>query len=60
MQYLKKIDLRKGKNNGWMDRRMDGESDLGGVQVSGVLHGFGIVAIVSILDDWIKQFSEHL
>lgn len=34
--------------------------DLGGVQVGGVRHGFGVVAVVPVLDDWVKEVGEHL
>lgn len=33
---------------------------LGGIQVSGMLHGPWVIAIVSVLDYWIKDFSKHL
>lgn len=34
--------------------------DLGGVQVGGVRHGFGVVAVVPVLDDRVKEVGEHL
>ena len=33
---------------------------LGGVQVSGVSHGGGVVAVVPVFDDGVKEFREHL
>lgn len=33
---------------------------LGGIQVSGVRHGSGVVAVVPVFDDRVKEFSEHL
>lgn len=35
-------------------------SNLGSIQVSGVLHCTGVIAIVSILDDRVKNLSKHL
>lgn len=34
--------------------------DLGGVQVGGVRHGSGVVAVVPVLDDRVKEVGEHL
>lgn len=34
--------------------------DLGGVQVGGVRHGSGVVAVVPVFDDWVKEVCEHL
>lgn len=33
---------------------------LGGIQVSGVCHGSGVVAVVSVFDDGVKELSKHL
>lgn len=33
---------------------------LGGVQISGVFHGSGVVAVVPVDDHRIKQVGEHL
>lgn len=34
--------------------------DLGGVQIGGVRHGSGVIAIVPVLDDGVKEVGEHL
>lgn len=39
---------------------MQQSGDLGGVQVGGVRHGSGVVAVVPVLDDWVKEVGEHL
>ena len=41
---------------GWGSRR----KHLGGVQVGRVFHDFGVVAVVPVLDDGIKEVSKHL
>lgn len=33
---------------------------LAGIQVGGVGHGVGIVAVVPLYDDWIQQVCKHL
>lgn len=33
---------------------------LGGIQVSGVRHGSGVVAVVPVFDDGVKEFSKNL
>lgn len=33
---------------------------LGGVQISGVGHGSGVVTIVPVFDDRVEEVSEHL
>lgn len=41
----------------------DGElrgKHLGGIQVSGVCHGSGVVAVVPVFDDGVKELSKHL
>lgn len=37
-----------------------GELNLGGVQVSGMLHYARVVAVVSVFDDRLKEVSKHL
>lgn len=34
--------------------------DLGGIQVSGVYHGSGVVAVVPVFDDRVEEVSKHL
>lgn len=36
------------------------ERYLAGVQVGGVLHGAGVVAVVPLFDDGVKQVCEYL
>lgn len=33
---------------------------LGGVQVGGVSHGSGVVAVVPVFDNWVQEFSKDL
>lgn len=33
---------------------------LGSIQVSGVFHGSGVVAVVPVFDDRVKEFSKYL
>lgn len=35
-------------------------SNLRGIQVGGVCHGSGVVAVVPVLDDGVKELSKHL
>lgn len=34
--------------------------DLGGIQVSGMCHGSGVIAVVPVFDDRVKEFSKYL
>lgn len=33
---------------------------LGGIQVGGMCHGSGVVAVVPVFDDGVEEFSKHL
>lgn len=52
-----------GTVDGWTDVAMIGVlrcKHLGGIQVSGVCHGSGVVAVVPVFDDRVKEVSKHL
>lgn len=36
------------------------EWNLAGLQVGGMLHGVGIIAVVSLFDDRVQQICKHL
>lgn len=53
--------IKGGAADGWRD--LGGTvwvGHLGRVQVGGVGHGFGVVAVVPVFDDGVEEFSKHL